>query len=37
LRSASRGQSYPPPYVSGMDAAGVIDEIGTDTETDMSI
>ncbi len=37
LRSASRGQSYPPPYVPGMDAAGVIDEIGTDTETDLSI
>ncbi len=27
----------PPPYVLGMDAAGVIDEIGPDTETDLQV
>jgi NADPH:quinone reductase-like Zn-dependent oxidoreductase len=27
----------PPPYVPGMDAAGVIDEVGADTETDLAV
>ena len=27
----------PPPYIPGMDAAGVIDEIGPETETDLAI
>ncbi len=27
----------PPPYIPGMDAAGVIDEIGDGTETDLSV
>jgi NADPH:quinone reductase len=38
--SGARAESLeagPPPYVPGMDAAGVIDEIGPDTETDLSV
>ncbi len=30
-------RSGPPPYIPGMDAAGVIDEIGSDTETDLQV
>ncbi len=30
-------QVAPPPYVPGMDAAGVIDEIGEGTETDLAV
>ena len=26
-----------PPYVPGMDAAGVIDQIGDDVETDLKV
>lgn len=27
----------PPPYIPGMDAAGVVDEIGPDVDTDLEI
>lgn len=40
LRSGARAaamQADPPPYVPGMDAAGVIDEVGAGTETDLAI
>jgi len=40
LRSGGRAammQTDPPPYVPGMDAAGVIDEIGSDTGSDLAI
>lgn len=40
LRNGSRASALvnvPPPYIPGMDAAGVIDEIGDDTETDLSV
>src|SRR5207249_1735149 len=30
-------QKYPPPYVPGMDAAGVLDEIGEGVQTDLAI
>lgn len=30
-------KDIPPPYIAGMDAAGVIDEIGPDTETDLKV
>jgi NADPH2:quinone reductase len=30
-------RSGPPPYIPGMDAAGVIDEVGPDTETDFQV
>jgi NADPH:quinone reductase-like Zn-dependent oxidoreductase len=29
--------SYDPPYVAGMDVAGIVDEIGPDTETDLRV
>jgi NADPH:quinone reductase-like Zn-dependent oxidoreductase len=34
---AAQQQVDPPPYIPGMDAAGVIDEIGEGTETDLQI
>lgn len=34
---AERLKAHPPPYVPGMDAAGVIDEIGPETETDLAV
>lgn len=34
---AARLKDIPPPYIPGMDAAGVIDEIGPDTETDLKV
>lgn len=37
LRSGGRPQSDPPPYIPGMDAAGVIDEVGTDSDTDLKV
>jgi len=40
LRNGSRAEMLrlvPPPYVPGMDAAGVIDEIGPGTETDLVV
>lgn len=40
LRKGSRAEAlrkYPPPYVPGMDVAGVIDEIGVGTTTDLVI
>lgn len=40
LRDGSRAQllqKTPPPYVPGMDVAGVIDQIGAGTETDFAI
>jgi NADPH2:quinone reductase len=40
LRSGGRAatmQDISPPYIPGMDAAGVIDEIGVDTKTDLAI
>ena len=30
-------KSGPPPYIPGMDAAGVIDEVGPDTDTDLQV
>ncbi|MBX6390103.1 MAG: NADP-dependent oxidoreductase [Frankia sp.] len=30
-------KQWPPPYVPGMDAAGVLDEIGPDVQTDLAI
>jgi NADPH:quinone reductase-like Zn-dependent oxidoreductase len=40
IRSGARAEALrqlAPPYVPGMDAAGVIDEIGPETETDLTI
>jgi NADPH:quinone reductase-like Zn-dependent oxidoreductase len=40
LRDGSRAEllkQVPPPHVPGMDAAGVVDEIGPDTATDLTI
>jgi NADPH2:quinone reductase len=40
LRNGTRAETLrtiPPPYVPGMDAAGVIDEIGPGTETDLAV
>jgi NADPH:quinone reductase len=40
VRDGSRAESqkeFDPPYVPGMDAAGVIDEIGEGTDTDLSL
>jgi NADPH2:quinone reductase len=40
LRDGSRAtalRDVPPPYIPGMDAAGVIDEIGAGTETDLAV
>tara|TARA_B100000686_G_scaffold201594_2_gene208509 strand:- start:238 stop:1179 length:942 start_codon:yes stop_codon:yes gene_type:complete len=34
---AERLRQNPPPYVPGMDAAGVIDEIGPETDTDLVV
>ncbi len=34
---ATMMEADPPPYVPGMDAAGVIDEVGPDTETDLRV
>jgi NADPH:quinone reductase-like Zn-dependent oxidoreductase len=40
-RNGSRDEmlrkSGPPPYISGMDLAGVVDEIGEGTETDLAV
>ena len=30
-------KEHDPPYVAGMDVAGVIDEIGPDTDTDLAV
>jgi NADPH:quinone reductase len=35
LRSGARATDVPPPYVPGMDVAGVLDQIGPDTPTDL--
>ena len=40
LRDGARAEALrkdPPPYIPGMDAAGVIDEIGADTATDLAV
>ncbi|MGP4014435.1 NADP-dependent oxidoreductase [Saccharopolyspora sp. 5N708] len=40
IRNGTRAQrlaEHPPPYVPGMDAAGVVDEIGPDAQTDLRI
>ena len=40
LRNGARAEALrqvAPPYVPGMDAAGVIDEIGPGTETDLTV
>lgn len=40
LRDGSRAEALrkiPPPYIPGMDAAGVIDEIGPGTPTDLAV
>ena len=36
-RAEMQKAAGPPPYVPGMDAAGVVDEIGPDTETDLRV
>ena len=36
-RADARRASGPPPYIPGMDAAGVVDEIGEGTETDLAV
>ena len=36
-RAEALRESGPPPYIPGMDAAGVVDEIGPDTETDLQV
>ncbi|MYD53439.1 MAG: NADP-dependent oxidoreductase [Chloroflexi bacterium] len=36
-RADALRESGPPPYIPGMDAAGVIDEVGPDTETDLQV
>ncbi len=40
LRSGGRAAAMredPPPYIPGMDAAGVVDEVGVDTETGLRV
>jgi len=37
LRSGARATDVPPPYVPGMDVAGVLDQIGPDTRTDLQV
>src|SRR5690606_27371702 len=40
LREGNRREQLkdiPPPYIPGMDAAGVIDEIGPNTQTDLQV
>ncbi len=37
LRAADQAKTGPPPYVPGMDVAGVLDQIGEDTETDLQV
>ena len=40
IRDGARAEALrklPPPYIPGMDAAGVIDEIGADTVTDLAV
>ncbi len=40
IRNGARAEALrkdPPPYIPGMDIAGVIDEIGADTTTDLAI
>ncbi len=40
VRNGARAEllsQIPPPYIPGMDAAGVIDEIGQGTETDLTV
>ena len=40
VRDGARAEALrkdPPPYIPGMDAAGIIDEIGADTATDLAI
>ena len=41
VRGGARAEALraagPPPYIPGMDAAGVVDEIGPDTETELAI
>ena len=40
LRDGSRAErmkSIDPPYIPGRDAAGVIDEVGPDTDTDLAV
>lgn len=36
-RAKDQAESGPPPYVPGMDAAGVVDKIGPDTDTDLAV
>lgn len=40
IRNGDRAEALkkdPPPYIPGMDLAGVIDEIGPDTDTDLAV
>lgn len=40
VRSGARADALrkdPPPYIPGMDAAGVLDEVGADTSTDLAV
>ena len=36
-RASRQAEESPPPYVPGMDAAGVLDQIGAGTQTDLSV
>lgn len=36
-RARAQAKQSPPPYVPGMDVAGVIDAVGPDTSTDLSV
>jgi NADPH:quinone reductase len=37
LRSGARAVDVPPPYIPGMDVAGVVEQIGPDTPTDLQV
>jgi NADPH:quinone reductase len=37
LRSGARAVDVPPPYVPGMDVAGVLEQIGAGTDTDLQV
>jgi NADPH:quinone reductase len=37
LRSGARAVDVPPPYIPGMDVAGVVEQIGPDTLTDLQV
>jgi NADPH2:quinone reductase len=37
LRSGARAVDVPPPYIPGMDVAGLVEQIGPDTSTDLQV